>query len=56
MNDKQQKILSEILDINWNMVREEDKAKKYALIEKIGVKTNELKTDMGEEAYNKFFN
>jgi len=55
MTEKQGKIFSQILDLNWDMNREPNASKKFELAKQLGTKKEELKADMGEEAYVKFF-
>jgi len=55
MTNKQQKIFSEVLDLNWEMSQENSNFKrKLDLAQKLGAKKEELKNDMGEVEYNKF--
>jgi len=56
LNDKQRKILSKIIDLNWDMNRETNAVKKYELLGKLIQKKIDLKKDMGEAEYNKFMN
>lgn len=54
LNDKQRKIFSEVLDLNWDCDNETDPVKKKELVIRLRAKKTELKDDMGEEAYDNF--
>jgi hypothetical protein len=54
LNEKQQKLFSEILNLNWDYSHETKPSIKYELLEKLTDAKNELRSDMGKEAYDKF--
>lgn len=54
LNEKQRKLFSEILDLNWDCTRETNMTKKFNLIKNLGEKKEALKADMGAVAYDKF--
>jgi len=57
MTTKQSKIFNEILDLNWEMNRENKNfTRKFELVKQLGEKKEELKKSMGEAEYNKFMN
>ena len=57
MTTKQSKIFNEILDLNWEMNRENKNfTRKFELVKQLGEKKEELKKSMDETEYNKFMN
>lgn len=55
LNDKQRKIFSEVIDLNWDMKNENKNfTRKMELYKKLEAKKEELKESMGEAKYNKF--
>ena len=56
MTEKQQKMFSEILDLNWDMNKAETAVEQYDLALKLYKKKKELEDDMGAKAYKKFMN
>lgn len=56
MTEKQRKIFSAVLDLNWELTQGTDFSKKTDLCKQLREKKEELKQDMGEAEYNKFMN
>jgi len=56
LNDKQNKIFSRLVDLNYEMNQESDPDEKSKLFIQVCQLKQELKEDMGEEIYNTFMN
>jgi hypothetical protein len=57
MNEEQSKLFREVLDLNWEMNKENKNfTRKFELATQLGEKKAELKASMGEAEYNKFMN
>ncbi len=54
LTDKQREIFSRVLDLNWDFKKETDPQKKQGLAWLLLKAKDELKSDMGQEAYDKF--
>jgi hypothetical protein len=54
LTDKQREIFSRVLDLNWDAKREVNPTKKLELVQELTRAKDELKSDMGQEAYDKF--
>ena len=56
LTDEQRLLFREILDLNWDFTHNSNLSEKFELAKKLNEKKKELKTSMGEEAYDKFIN
>lgn len=54
LTDKQQKIFSKVLDLNYDFDREMDFAKRSKMIIELSNAKDELRESMGSKAYNEF--
>lgn len=54
LNEKQQEIFRRILDYNHEMIHGTNSVSRYEAMGKLNQAKIELKTSMGEEAYNNF--
>jgi hypothetical protein len=54
MTEKQSKLFSEIVDLNWDFENSEDWKEKIELAGKLSEKKKELIEDMGQNAYDRF--
>ena len=55
LTDSQRVIFTKILDLNYDFNREQNNTKKFELFEQLNAAKTELRNDMGEDAYNEFF-
>lgn len=56
MTNKEQKLFSEIIDLNWGSARASTPSLMLELKLKLCKKQKQLKESMGDEAYDKFMN
>jgi hypothetical protein len=54
MTKKESKLLSEIIDLNWNVSREENIMKRVEMFEELSIKKRALRDSMGHEEYDRF--